>query len=82
MMKIAMLNYMARGVTIGGIYSRPLVTANLLHFLVGALALIKYAAGAQNALPVWTAAALYSIFAILFAVTMLTHPLKEKSAAK
>jgi hypothetical protein len=76
----AMMNYMARGVLIGGIYSRPLATGNLVHFLVGALALLKHAATAQNAAPVWTAAAVYSIFAILFAVTMFTHPLKEKAA--
>jgi hypothetical protein len=78
----AMLNYMTRGASIGGIYSRPLVMGNLVHFLVGALALLKHAASAQSALPVWTAAAVYSIFAILFAVTMFTHPLKEKDAAK
>jgi len=77
----AMLNYMAKGVLIGGIYSRPLATGNLAHFLVGALALIKYAASAQNATPVWIAAAVYTIFAVLFAVTMFTHPLKEKDAA-
>lgn len=73
----AMTNYMARGVLIGGIYSRPLATGNLAHFLVGALALLKYAFAAQNALPVWIAALIYSIFAILFAVTMFTHPLKQ-----
>ncbi len=77
----AMLNYMAKGVTIGGIYSRPLATGNLTHFLVGALALIKYAFSAQTPLPIWTAAIIYSIFAILFAITMFTHPLKEKDAA-
>ena len=76
----AMLNYMARGTLIGGIYSRPLATGNLTHFLVGALALLKYAASAQNAAPVWTAAIIYSIFAILFGITMFTHPLKEKGA--
>jgi len=70
----AMLNYMARGAAIGGIYSRPLATANLAHFLVGALALIKHALNARASAPIWTAAALYSIFAILFAITMFTHP--------
>ena len=76
----AIMNYMAKGVLIGGIYSRPLATGNLAHFLVGALALLKYAASAQNPTPVWTAAAIYSIFAILFGITMFTHPLKEKDA--
>jgi hypothetical protein len=78
----AMLNYMARGVLIGGIYSRPLATGNLAHFLIGALALIKYALSAQNPMPVWITAIIYSILAILFGITMLTHPLKEKAADK
>ena len=37
----AMLNWMAKGVIIGGIYSRPIVIANLAHFLIGDLELIK-----------------------------------------
>jgi len=32
---------MAKGVIIGGIYSRPIVIANLAHFLIGDLELIK-----------------------------------------
>lgn len=76
----AALNYMARGVLLGGIYSRPLVTANLAHFLVGGLALLKYAFVAQKPLPFWIAAAVYTIFAVLFGVAMFTHPVKEETA--
>jgi hypothetical protein len=76
----AMMNYMAKGIIIGGIYSRPLAMGNLVHFLVGALALIKHAAGVQNSLPVWIAAAVYAIFAVLFGITIFMHPLKTKDA--
>jgi hypothetical protein len=37
-----MANWSAKGAMIGGIYARPLSLGNLLHFMVGALALLKY----------------------------------------
>ena len=37
----AMLNWMAKGSLIGGIYAKPLVVANLSHFMIGGLSLIK-----------------------------------------
>src|SRR4051812_44354137 len=52
----AMMNYTAREANIGGIYSRPLAIGNLTHFIVGALALIKYAVRSQNGGSIWIAA--------------------------
>jgi hypothetical protein len=75
----AILNWMAKTVVIGGIYARPLVMANLLHFTVGALALLKYAYSAENASAVWIAALTYSIFAILFGIVLFTHPNQKTS---
>ncbi len=72
----AMMNWMAKGVLIGGIYARPLAMGNLVHFSVGALALLKYALSASNSV-VWIAAIIYSILAILFGVVLFTHPLKK-----
>lgn len=37
----AMLNWMAKGAIIGGIYNKPIAIANLSHFLIGGLALTK-----------------------------------------
>src|SRR6476620_9741460 len=37
----AMLNWMAKGSTIGGIYNRPISIANFSHYLVGGLAILK-----------------------------------------
>ena len=48
----AMTNWMAKGITIGGIYARPLAIGNFLHFMVSALALIKYAVTRQDSV-VW-----------------------------
>ena len=74
----AMINYMARGAVIGGIYSRPLAMGNFLHFVVGALALVKYAFSAQTPPPVWLTASVYTVFAVSFGFILFTHPLKEK----
>lgn len=72
----AIMNWMAKTVLIGGIYARPLAMGNLLHFTVGALALLKFAFSAPNLLGIWIAAIIYSIFAILFGIVLFTHPQK------
>jgi len=78
----AMMNWMAKTVLIGGIYARPLAIGNFSHFLVGALALLKYAFASPNLLAVWIIAAIYSLMAILFGFVFFTHPLKTKNAAE
>lgn len=39
---LAIINWMSRGVIMGGIYARPLAMGNLLHFFAGAMALIRH----------------------------------------
>ena len=36
-----MLNWMAKGTLIGGIYNKPIAIGNFTHFTIGGLALIK-----------------------------------------
>jgi len=62
----AMLDWMSRESTIGGIYNRPLAMGNFVHFFVGALALLEGAA--QRPLPssIWLVAGVYAAFAISF----------------
>lgn len=76
----AMTNWMAKAVLIGGIYARPLAMGNLIHFTVGALALLKFAFSVSNLLTVWVAAVIYSSLAILFGIVVFTHPQKAKDA--
>lgn len=38
---VALMNWMARNSTIGGIYARPISMANLVHFFCGSLVLGK-----------------------------------------
>ena len=62
----AMANWSAKGAMIGGIYSRPLSIANLLHFMVGALSLLKYAFSQGWQLPIGIALTVYVVFAAMF----------------
>jgi hypothetical protein len=63
----AVLDWMAQGSVIGGIYGRPVTIANLAHYTIGGLALLKAVlAGAHSALVVAGALA-YLVFAALFA---------------
>lgn len=78
----AIMNWMAKTVLIGGIYARPLAIGNFVHFLVGALALIKYAFANSGSKSVWIAAAIYSLFALLFGIVFFMHPLKVKNTGE
>jgi uncharacterized integral membrane protein len=62
----AMANWSAKGAMIGGIYSRPLSIANLLHFTVGALSLLKYTFSQGWQWPSGIALIIYVVFAAMF----------------
>jgi hypothetical protein len=74
----AIMNWMSKGIIIGGIYARPLALGNFLHFGVGALALIK-GASAHDIKLFWAAVVIYGVFALLFGIVLFTHPLNEKT---
>jgi hypothetical protein len=70
----AALNWMSRGVHIGGIYARPLSMFNFLHFAIGATTLVKGAIALRFAPEFAVAAAVYLAFAVAFGVVLFTHP--------
>ena len=70
----AMLNWMARRSTIGGIYNRPLVMGNLIHFFVGALAFLKAANKIPGSPVTWIVAGAYSVFALGFGTLLFGSP--------
>jgi hypothetical protein len=43
LLALAAMNYVARGSSLGGIYGRAVITADQVHFTIGALVLIKHA---------------------------------------
>lgn len=77
---LAMLDWMARGVLIGGIYARPVAAGNLLHFFAGAAALAKAVTATPAPIPLWIAAGVYAGLALAFARVLLTHPLPAEPA--
>lgn len=73
----AMLNWMTRASLIGGIYNRPIASANFTHFFIAGISLIKGVI-ANPSLPYafWIIAIVYSIFALLFGIVIFRHPVK------
>ncbi len=71
----AMLNWMAKGALIGGIYNKPIAVGNFMHFAVGALALVKISLNIQSQSEiVISLTVVYVIFAVLFAYVFRTNP--------
>jgi len=74
----AMLNWMAKGAIIGGIYNRPIATANLSHFLIGGIALKKVALSYhQIPLILSIMAGFYIVAACVFGLLISRHPIAE-----
>ena len=69
----ALINWGARGVLIGGIYSRPVAAGNFLHFVMVAITLIK-AAITFTAVPLMISAAVFTVFAAWFGLVMFRSP--------
>ena len=72
----AYLNWMARGVLIGGIYARPLALGNFLHHILVAMTLIK-ALPQFHAIPAITLAFVYAVFAAWFGSVIFASPIKR-----
>ena len=75
-----MMNWMSKNSMIGGIYNRPLVLGNFLHFLVSAFALIKIVRhySDNQFIAILTITILYSIFALCFGYLLKTNPIKSE----
>ncbi|MES1241684.1 MAG: hypothetical protein ABUT39_08690 [Acidobacteriota bacterium] len=72
----AILDWMARGNLIGGIYSRPVALGNFLHFAVVAITLLKALLGGARAEILLAGVVVYSAFAVWFGLVVFTHPTK------
>ena len=73
----AILNWMAKGASIGGIYNKPMAVGNFMNFGVGALALIKIILEIQMHVEIVISLTIvYITFAILFGYVFRTNPSK------
>lgn len=69
------LNWMLKGSRIGGIYNRPVLMGNLMHFLVGAIALIKIVSSIQaHSEIIIFLMIVYSTLSISFAILFKSNP--------
>jgi hypothetical protein len=73
----AMLNWMARHSIIGGIYGRPVVVGNLLHFASAGIAFFKVLLSVPEVRMLWPLALLYAMVAAGFAFALFRHPARS-----
>ena len=77
-----LMNWMAKGSIIGGIYNKPLVIGNLMHFGVGAITLLKIAfnlkASKEFLIPLTI---IYSVFALTFFYVFSRNPKAVKKTS-
>ena len=64
---MAMMNWTAKDSAIGGIYARPVSLANLAHFFIGSLLLLRPVLSAALQGPLLGLFLIYTIFAVYFA---------------
>jgi hypothetical protein len=64
----AVLNWMAQGNVIGGIYSRPVAVGNVAHFTIGGLGLMRFVFVREHPVEVIFVTAGYVSFAVLFSL--------------
>lgn len=69
-----LLNWIAKGNPMGGIYGRPIGLTNLAHFTIGGLALAKGVMSGLSATGLIALTAVYLLFAVLFVVVIFGPP--------
>lgn len=75
----AMVNWMAKDILIGGIYSRPVAVGNFMHFAVGAAVWMKSISKNSDIPLLWAAGVLYTVFAVAFGTVLFLRPkIQEK----
>jgi len=70
----AMLNWMARGNLIGGIYGRPVAFGNFMHFTVVALAMLKALIVGPRPPVIIVGATVYWVLCVGFGWVLFTPP--------
>ena len=71
----SILNWMSKSSLIGGIYSKPLLMGNLLHFFTASMALIKLAFKVETNLQlIFSYTIIYSLFTLSFGYVFFTNP--------
>ena len=77
---LGVANWMTRRQPLGGIYGRPIVAANLAHFVIGGLALLRAVLDGEAAEWAWGLCAFYLAGAALYGVLLFGEPRNMKRA--
>ena len=71
----SILNWMSKTNLIGGIYSKPLLIGNLLHFFTASMALMKLTFKVETNLQlIFSYTIIYSLFTLFFGYVFFTNP--------
>lgn len=71
---VASLNWMQRGAVIGGIYARPLVSANVVLYVVSSLSLGRVVLAPGAGWSIWLPAVVMYVFAATYVALMFRGP--------
>ena len=71
---VASLNWLQRAAVIGGIYARPLVSANFVLYLVSAMSMLRVVLAPSTSWGAWVLAAPMFVFAAAYAALMFKGP--------
>lgn len=75
-LSLAILNWMSKSTLIGGGYGRPLLIANLIHFKVSSITLVKFSVQILNT-GFLILASIYILFTFAFIYAFMTNPVKN-----
>jgi Fe2+ transport system protein B len=70
----SILNWTAKASLIGGIYNKPILIGNLLHFFTASMTLIKLNQGFQDNQLIFSYTIIYSLFTLSFGYVFFTNP--------
>jgi hypothetical protein len=75
----AIMDWMARHSTLGGIYGRFVLIGNFWHFMVGSLLALSECISSPTDTAAWILLAVYGPFGIVFALILYTPPRLNKT---
>ncbi len=70
----SILNWVSKTSLIGGIYNKPLLIGNLLHFFTASMALIKLTPAFYDHQLIFSYTIIYSLFTLSFGYVFFTNP--------
>ena len=70
----SILNWVSKTSLIGGIYNKPLLIGNLLHFFIASMALIKLTPAFYDHQLIFSYTIIYSLFTLSFGYVFFTNP--------